>query len=185
MNLYEQRKRDSAYWFSKASDLQGAAAVLWASLSSESREIAIQLGLGEGFRMSVALPSVYRMVCGMSMELLLKTIIVARGKEPRSVHHLDELAADADVTYTPQQLDLLRILSAAIIWDGKYPVPRKEEYWGELASLERECLFDKESLGGSGLEILRGNGALDWDSYSELWGIAFSVMCEVVAWLEK
>jgi TPR repeat protein len=69
MNLYEQHKRESAYWFSKASDLRGGAAVLWASMNSESRKIPIELGLGEGFRMSVALPSVYRMVCGMSMEL--------------------------------------------------------------------------------------------------------------------
>ncbi len=134
---------------------------------------------------AVALPSVYRMICGMSMELLLKTIIVARGKEPKSVHHLDELAADAGVVYTPEQLDLLKILSAAIIWDGKYPVPKKEEHWGELARLEHERLFDKEPLGDSGLEILSGNAGLDWDSYSELWCTAFSVMCEVVDWLEK
>jgi hypothetical protein len=124
------------------------------------------------------------MVCGMSMELLLKTIIVARGKEPETTHFLGNLADDAGVVYTPQQLDLLRILSAAIIWDGKYPVPKKEEHWGELARLEEERLFDKVPLGNSGLEALSGNGALDWDSYSELWCIAFSVMCEVVDWLE-
>lgn len=185
MNLYEQRKRESIRWSNKASDLRGGAAVLWASMNSESREIAIELGLGEGFRMSVALPSVYRMVCGMSMELLLKTIIVARGKEPESTHFLDKLAADAGVVYTRQQLDLLRILSEAIIWDGKYPVPEKEEHWEQLARLEEERLFDKVPLGDSGLEALRGNGTLDWDSYSELWGIAFSVMCEVVDWLDN
>jgi hypothetical protein len=41
MNLYEQHKRESSYWFNKASDLRGGAAVLWASMNSESREIAM------------------------------------------------------------------------------------------------------------------------------------------------
>ncbi len=152
-------------------------------MSSESHKIAIKLGLGEGYRMSVALPSVYRMVCGMSIELLLKTIIVAHGKEPQKHHHLGTLAAEAGVGYTVEQLDLLRILSEAIIWDGKYPVPLKEEHWENLASLECERPFDKTPLGETGLDVLSGNGALDWDSYSELWRIAFSVMCEVVDWL--
>lgn len=185
MSLYEQRKRDSIYWFSKASDLRGGAAALWASMNSESRKIAVKSGLGKGYRMSVALPSVYRMVCGMSMELLFKTIIVARGEEPKRSHLLVKLAAHAGVAYTAEQLGLLQILSEAIIWDGKYPIPNEAEHGKELSRLERERLFDKSPLGETGLEILTSNGALDWDSYSELWRIAFSAMCEVVDWLEE
>ena len=106
------------------------------------------------------------MVCGMSIELLLRTIIVVRGKEPQEHHHLGTLAAEAGVVYTVEQLGLLRILSEAIIWDGKYPVPLKEEHWENLASLECEHLFDKTPLGETGSDVLSGNGALDWDSYS-------------------
>ncbi|MEI8376079.1 MAG: hypothetical protein WCJ35_24940 [Planctomycetota bacterium] len=186
MTRYDEEKRESICWFSKASDLRGAAAVLWASMNSDSRKIAIELGLGKGFDMSVALPRVYRMVCGMSVELLLKAIIVAReGKQPKPIHILRDLAADAGVAYTPEQCDLLDVLSHAIIWDGKYPVPKDEESCRELVRLERERLFDKQPVGDSGLKILSWNGALDWDGYSELWTIANSAMCEVVDWLEK
>ena len=52
----------------------------------------------------------------MSIELLLKTIIVARGdKKLEFIHDLRKLAAEAGVVYAPQQLDLLDILSQAII----------------------------------------------------------------------
>ena len=54
MTRYEEEKRESICWFSKASDLRGAAAVLWASMNSDSHKIAIELGLVKGFDMSVA-----------------------------------------------------------------------------------------------------------------------------------
>ncbi len=185
MNTFEQRRRDSIHWFNKAHNLRGGAAVLWASMNSESRKIAVEFGLGSGYRMSVALPSVYRMVCDMSIELLLKTIVVANGNEPEKTHSLGKLAEKAGVSYSSKQSDLLQILSEAIYWDGKYPVPLKEGDWEELTRLEHECLFDKVSNGKVSLDFLKRNVALDWDSYSELWSVASSAMCEAVDWLEK
>ena len=107
MGTYERHKQESVYWFHKASDLRGAAAVLWASMNSESRKIVTELGLGSGFRMDVALPLVYRMLCGMSLELLFKAVIVARGKEAETSHVLGNLATDAEIVYTSEQLELL------------------------------------------------------------------------------
>ena len=49
MSEFERVKNNSIYWYNRASDLRGSAAVVWASYSSESSEIAIKLGLGEGF----------------------------------------------------------------------------------------------------------------------------------------
>lgn len=186
MGTYEQQKKESIYWFHKASDLRGGAAVLWASMKSESREVATELGLGSGFRMDVALPLVYRMLCGMSLELLIKAIIVARGKEPETIHVLGKLATDAGIEgYTPEQRDLLQILTEAIFWDGRYPTPKKKAAWEKLSVLEKARLCDKEPIGDTGLEILTRNNALDWDSYSDLWRIAFSDLCDVADWIER
>ena len=158
----------------------------WASMNSETREIATDLGLGSGFRMDVALPLVYRMLCGMSLELLFKAVIVECGKEPKTTHHrLDEFATDAEIVYTSKQLDLLHILTEAIYWDGRYPVPRNRADWENLIRFEDTRLFDKEPLGDTGLEVLSRNNALDWDSYGELWGIAFSDLCDVADWIER
>jgi len=186
MSTYEQRKQESVYWFSKASDLRGGAAVLWTSINSTSREITADLGLGSGFRMDVALPLVYRMLCGMSLELLLKAVIVAHRKEVKTIHLLGELAADAGVEYTPEQFELLQILTEAIVWDGRYPVPTEKQkfHWEKLKGLEEAQLFDKVAIGDTGLMVLRRNDDLDWDSYNELWHIAFANLCDVADWIE-
>jgi hypothetical protein len=185
MSEYERVKNESAYWYNRASDLRGGAAAVWASLTSESNEIPVRLGLGEGFRMSAALPRVYRLLCGLSLELLLKSIVVARGKKVQHHHRLIDLGKDAEVPFEKKHEGLLKILTEVVYWSGKYPTPKGEEEWGSLVELEREHLFDKVLLGESGLTALQGNGALDWEGYSELWGIAFNTMSDVVPWLER
>jgi hypothetical protein len=135
--------------------------------------------------MSVALRNVYFMLCGMSLELLMKTIIVARGKEVKTTHNLKTLGKDANVPFEKKHEGLLQILTEAVYWNGKYPTPQKEMDWESLADLEVKHLFDKVPLGETGLTSLRGNGALDWEGYSELWAIAFDTMCDVVSWIEK
>jgi hypothetical protein len=183
MSTYEELKKDSLAWFNKASDLRGGAAVLWASMKSESCEIATELGLDKGFSMRTALPLVYRMLCGMSLELLFKSVIVARGKKPAKTHVLSNLASDGGIAYTAEQRDLLQILTEAIIWDGKYPTPEDKDDWDNLNRLEYVRLFDKALFGSSGLELLTANEALDWDSYSELWRAATSKLFDVADWI--
>jgi hypothetical protein len=154
-------------------------------MNSESPDAAGEEALGPGFRMEVALPRVYWMLCGMSIELLLKAVIVASAKQPESTHNLKKLASDAGVTYTSEQIDLLQILTESIVWDGRYPVPNKKVDWDNLRRLEDSRLFDKSPLGNSGLEVLTRNDALNWDSYSDLWMVAFLKLTDVADWIER
>jgi hypothetical protein len=165
---FERRKKVSVYWHNKACDLLGSAAAVWAAMhDTDSVEKAKVLGLGEGFSFAIACPPVFRMLCGMAYELLLKAIIVAKGGEPEPTHDLVALGKAADVSFTKEEIGLLRILSASIIWAGRYPIPKKQEHLEELTELCYEHLFDRVPLGK--LQVFHPNQNLEWQSFLDLW----------------
>jgi hypothetical protein len=185
MGNYADGKNLSVYWHNKSSDLHAGAGVTWHALNNDDSNDFSSLGFGVGFRMGAALPIVYRMLCGMSIELALKAIVVEKGGEPKLTHNLNELARTAGVSYTKEQSKLLEILTEAIYWHGKYPVPTKENDWNRTIDLTREHLFDQEELGNSGLMVYRGNSALDWESYVELRGVAMRELIEIASWITR
>jgi len=85
---------------------------------------------------SLGLCSVYRMLMGMSMEALLKGILIAQGKQildkgklknDFTTHDLSKLAHSADpsaLTFSPDEIKILQNLTPYILWAGKYPMPR-------------------------------------------------------------
>lgn len=173
-SFFDKRKQLSIYWYNKASDLRGSAAALWASMDEKrSNEIVNELHLGAGFSLKIATYPVYRMLCGMALELLYKAIIVAKQQEPQEIHELVKLSEQAGIDMNDKEKGLLRILSESIIWDGRYPVPKKAEHMQYLYELITEYLYDKVPDGK--LHVLRSNQALSWESFNELWGIAFEV----------
>lgn len=177
-DLYKRRKELAIHWYNKASDLRGAAGALWASMdTSRSSEIVDELGLGKGFSMRIATSPVYAMLCGMSLELLYKAIVVAKGYEPNiKSHRLSDLALDAGVTVTKQHIGLLEILSESVIWEGRYPVPKDLKHMQRLIELRNENLYDQIPLGK--LHVLSPNGALSWESFNRLWSDAFEVYAQ-------
>jgi HEPN domain-containing protein len=65
----------------------------------------------------------------LSIELLLKAIIVAKnGIAPRT-HRLPRLVHDAGVPFSTNQEATLELLGELLIWSGRYPVPNKAEDW--------------------------------------------------------
>lgn len=104
----------------------------------------------------------------MALELIYKAITVAKNREPdTNSHNLSKLSSDAGVEVTEMQNGLLDILSESIIWDGRYPVPKKQEYMQKLHDLHHKHLYDKVDVGK--LQLHRHNGALDWNGFSNLW----------------
>jgi len=85
---------------------------------------------------SVGLHRVYRMLIGMSMESLLKGILVAQGEQilnakgklgkDFTIHDLCVLAGrvdDRSFQFSEQDLKILRNLKPFIEWAGRYPLP--------------------------------------------------------------
>src|SRR5258708_4430497 len=115
------------YWYNHASDLRAGAFVLWHSFSDVKVSKVINgesIGLGPWFSLGAALPGVYKMLAGLSLELLLKACIVKRDGDDSRVptkHDLIELAKVAGFKPTPQEKNILKILSLYSVWLGKYP----------------------------------------------------------------
>ena len=112
---------------------------------------------------------VYLMLCGLSLELIYKAILVVRKQSVPSKHILKNLANSAGIQSDRRKEDLLSILTEAIIWDGKYPVPKDEQHrkMVELSKIENRSLVDYVEWKGT--TIPKPNKELGWDSFNELW----------------
>src|SRR5690606_8765661 len=95
--VFEQRKSISTYWHNKAGDLHASAGVLWKAIQTPPEQQT-------GFSHAVACWSVYQMLCGMSLELLFKSILVAKGHEPKATHKLEALAGEAGVAFETKEV---------------------------------------------------------------------------------
>ncbi len=81
----------------------------------------------------------------LSLELLLKAILVAQGKEAPSNHKLRSLAGETGVDFTESQKATLEILEEIFTWSGRYPVPNKASVWDTYYDqvLERHVIREK------------------------------------------
>lgn len=157
-------------WHITARHLMGAAGTLWACKNEQrSTELVTELGLDTEFSMVHALRRPYLMLCGMSLEVLFKAIVVAKGGKPDTrSHKLPELAKDAGVPLTQKQKGLLEVLSAYVYWAGRYPVPSISKYYAPLAKLERQHLFNTRKVSSTLFQVLPGT-QLDWEHFHKLW----------------
>jgi len=82
----------------------------------------------------------------LSIELLLKAIIVANGGKAPKTHELLRLARDAGVAFSNDQEATLEWLSEILKWSGRYPVPNKAEDWDHYYDdvFERHVIRERE-----------------------------------------
>lgn len=157
--VYDQRKESPVWWFNKSSDLHASAGALWIILSKKNNhEIQEQLGLAHSFSMEVACWPVYKMLYGMSLELILKAISVASGSKPRHSHNLVQLAGDVDIALSEDEKNILQLLTESIVWDGRYPVPKEKVPHEEHIKKIGEVLFESTNpdLGWENLNVIFG-----------------------------
>jgi HEPN domain-containing protein len=112
----------------------------------------------------------------LSIELLLKAIIVAKnGIAPRT-HRLPRLVHDAGVPFSTNQEATLELLGELLIWSGRYPVPNKAEDWDHYYDVvfERHVIRVRE---GSAAMVLANRETFPsarnceklWDLASRKW----------------
>jgi HEPN domain len=103
---------DPSAWHGGALAFHDASLVLHASLDQISQGIRV-------FTLNAAL----------SLELALKAILAAQGRQIPHTHDLRILADAADLLFTEAQCDTLELLTAAFLWVGRYPAPSKTKEW--------------------------------------------------------
>ena len=76
---YENLSKDPQHWLNKALSLHAAAGAVWHCTEVEKpAEVAASLGHDTSFDCGVW--QVYRSLCGMSLELILKSILMLRNE---------------------------------------------------------------------------------------------------------
>ena len=126
---YSSAKMNPSSWYSCANSFHTATEVLGDNINTIDGGIRVVL-----------------LNAALSIELLLKAIIVATGNEIRTIHTLPELAKDAVVPFSAAQECTLELLSEILIWSGKYPVPKSEGKWNVYFDyiLEKHIIRQRE-----------------------------------------
>ena len=168
-----QDKSHPNHWHNRANDLHASAGAIWLSMSGgRSKESADSLGLGNGFDMHLACFPVYHMLCGLSLEVLMKALLVKRGESPPEHHDLNLLAHLLGVKRTPPQKQILNFYQASVQWAGRYPVPLKADdqmlldYW----DMANNLLFKGKAISkGSFIKKYTPTHATAWERYNALY----------------
>lgn len=117
---FDERQKTPAYWHNKSNDLLVSARALSRAME-DCKSLEINCW------------APYKMLIGMSFELLFKCHCIAAGTNFRPTHDLVELARSANLRTSKHEDEVLKTLSAFIIWDGRYPTPKTatllEQHW--------------------------------------------------------
>ena len=108
----------------------------------------------------------------LSIELLLKAIIVAEGGKARITHELLGLARDAGVAFSNDQEATLEFLGEVLKWSGRYPVPNNEKAWDHYFDNVFEKLVIRQREGNIGLVRANRETFPSVENYGELWDLA-------------
>lgn len=149
---FESLNRNSLHWHNKASDLFTSAMVLWKAMDSGN---------------AIECWSTYKMLMGLSFELLFKAIAIQRKLTFPANHQLVEIANSANLNLTVDEKTILRVLTEYILWDGKYPAPHKKIHLENHWKHENKVAYDSEKHGK--LTIQRQNNKLDFDGLAITW----------------
>ncbi len=156
-NVFEMKSTISRYWHNKACDLWSSAKILWDAMENDSQA-------------RITSHSTYLMLMGMSFEVLFKAHCVAQGIEDerlKNTHELAEIARIAGFKLSKEDNKVLGVLSAFIVWDGRYPIPKKPAQLDQHSKNIESVAYDKEKLGS--LDILKQNDTFTFDNLHKLW----------------
>ncbi|TLE07377.1 hypothetical protein D2923_18765 [Vibrio cholerae] len=82
-------------------------------------------------------------------------------------HDLAEIAKIAGFSLSKEDNKILTDLSAFVVWDGRYPIPKKSSQFDQHGKNIESTAYDREKLGS--LDILKPNDTFEFDNLHILW----------------
>lgn len=158
MDLYEKQfnaNRDSSTaWHNKSANLLTTAHVLWKAMEDDNS-------------LSLDCWSTYKMLMGMSFELLFKSICIQKNLTFKHTHNLVSLSKSAGINLSKDEASVLSVLTEYIYWDGKYPTPKDKDALEKHWKNENKVTNHETKMGN--LTIQEQNGKLDFDQLIKIW----------------
>tara|TARA_R110002094_G_scaffold215619_1_gene186228 strand:- start:1561 stop:2106 length:546 start_codon:yes stop_codon:yes gene_type:complete len=160
---FKSRSECSGYWHNKSIHLKQSAGIL--STAWESGEL---LDSGD----------TYRMLMGMSLELIFKAFYVANKKIPPTIHTLNNLSAESGINFSDKEKKILEVLSEYVVWEGKYPIPKDtkckpgpESLRKQWSSLSKSGNYSAGLIDQKVVSISKfGEDDLSYSNLTNLWG---------------
>lgn len=139
----------------------------WVNKARAFKEAAELIAKVDGY--SPPIPYYYN--AGLSLELILKAIAIAKRKTFDTKHNLNELCGLVGIKISNDQKCTLEFLSELIVWSGRYPVPKKEGQWNNYHDViqEKHILYERE--GNVGRVIANKDRFPTLQNYLSLWDI--------------
>ncbi|MBL3827747.1 hypothetical protein EGU81_01640 [Pseudomonas syringae pv. theae] len=172
MSLVEDRSHENL-WLHRANDLHASAGAIWLSMSDgRGKDSAKELGLREGFDMMHACFPVYHMLCGLSLEVVMKAALVSLRQKPPEHHDLNLLSHLLGVKRNPAQKRILNFYQHSVVWAGRYPVPKDatDDDLTDFYEMHNSLLFKgKTAVKGTPIKTYSRTGATDWERFDALY----------------
>jgi len=171
--LVEERNHPN-HWLNRAKDLRASAGALWHAMGPQDAMIAKELGYYSGHSMSVACWPVYHMLCGLSLELIMKAVLIQRNTPTKKIeiHFLHKLHLLLELELNSERKLLLDFYESSVVWAGRYPIPRNptKEKLLDFYDLQSEVLTKPKPMQSTGtLKFRVSSDTTDWINYSRLW----------------
>ena len=110
----------------------------------------------------------------LSIELILKAILARRFIDIPSRTGGHDLLALSDMARVPisgYQRKTLDLLTATIIWSGRYPAPNKQAKWDEDQDFTFESHVVRETVGNVSRVMANRDTFPDWNNYFKIWNL--------------
>ena len=105
----------------------------------------------------------------LSLELILKAVLASKLIDIPIRHDLLELSDLALIPITEHQRKTLDLLTATIIWSGRYPVPNKESKWDEYLDFTFNSHIVRTTAGNVHTAMANRDTFPDWNNYAKIW----------------
>jgi hypothetical protein len=160
-DVYGRRRKSPAYFSCKASDMHAGALVIWDAQQKspggfewdrEAQRLGLQgpppesrgspkEGMLLSFSLRVALPPVFGLLAGLSIELQIKAIAALLDLENRNIHSIADLSKHVGITLSSEHAALADALSEYVYWASKYPTPKNEALFDKAYDTFRKAGF--------------------------------------------
>jgi hypothetical protein len=109
--------------------LHVAAYALWQQLYPALKAYESGVPMTDEQEVTLRLRGPFAMLSGMSIENMLKGVVVQKGLEPPQTHDLVKLSKQAGIKWErwPDASGVLARLTTFVVWAGRYPVATTEE----------------------------------------------------------
>lgn len=113
----------------------------------------------------------------LSLEQILKAILARKKIDVPTRgdgHDLLLLSERASLRTSDDQKKTLDLLTATIIWSGRYPAPNSESKWDEYQDLTFESHVIRTTIGNVSTVMANRHTFPDWNNYEKIWTLCLA-----------